>query len=99
MSLSRRSFLGTLLGVAPAVVAPAVVATPIVGLIKKWVNSWLLRGPLVRRTERTIEAFPIRQDITVLPADDPRKLRLGWVVYEEVGVVVVNDCALSCISL
>lgn len=29
-----------------------------------------------------ISAFPIRQDITVLPADDPKKLRLDWVIYE-----------------
>jgi hypothetical protein len=30
-----------------------------------------------------IGAIPVRQDITVLPADDPKKLRLGWVIYEE----------------
>jgi len=42
-----------------------------------------------------VGAFPIRQDITVLPADDPKKLRLGWVIYEEVGVVVINDYALA----
>ena len=33
-----------------------------------------------------VGAFPIRQDITVLPADDPKKLRLGWVIYEEIGI-------------
>lgn len=42
-----------------------------------------------------VGAFPIRQDITVIPADDPRKIRLGWVIYEEVGVVVVNDYAVA----
>ena len=42
-----------------------------------------------------VGAFPIRQDITVLPADDPKKLRLGWVIYEEVGIVIINDYALS----
>jgi len=42
-----------------------------------------------------VGAMPVRQDITVLPADDPRKLRLGWVVFEEVGFGVINDYALS----
>jgi hypothetical protein len=47
----------------------------------------------------TVGAFPIRQDITVLPADDPKKLRLGWVIYEEIGIVVMNDYALSKIEV
>jgi hypothetical protein len=42
-----------------------------------------------------VGAMPIRQDITVLPADDTRRLRLGWVVYEELGFAVINDYALS----
>ena len=42
-----------------------------------------------------VGAMPIRQDITVLPADDTRRLRLGWVVYEELGFAVINDFALS----
>jgi hypothetical protein len=42
-----------------------------------------------------VGAIPIRQDITVLPADDTRKLRLGWVVYEELGFAVINDFSLS----
>ena len=54
---------------------------------------------LVVASPDTVGAFPIRQDITVLPADDPKKLRLGWVIYEEVGVVVVNDYAISLIEL
>lgn len=40
-------------------------------------------------------AIPVRQDITVLPADDPKRLRLGWVIYEEVGFAVINDYASS----
>ena len=47
----------------------------------------------------TVGAFPIRQDITVLPADDPKKLRLGWVIYEEVGVAIINDYAIAAVSL
>ena len=42
-----------------------------------------------------VGAMPIRQDITVLPADDPRRLRLGWVIYEELGFAVINDYAVS----
>jgi len=45
---------------------------------------------LVVASPDTVGAFPIRQDITVLPADDPKKLRLGWVIYEEVGEIIAN---------
>jgi len=54
---------------------------------------------LVVASPENVGAFPIRQDITVLPADDPKKLRLGWVIYEEVGIVVVNDYAISKIEM
>jgi len=46
-----------------------------------------------------VGAFPIRQDITVLPADDPKKLRLGWVIYEEIGIVVINDYAIAKVTV
>jgi len=46
-----------------------------------------------------VGAFPIRQDITVLPADDPKKIRLGWVIYEEIGIVVVNDYAIARVEV
>lgn len=46
-----------------------------------------------------VGAIPVRQDITVLPADDPKNLRLGWVIYEELGIVVINDYALGKINL
>lgn len=54
---------------------------------------------LVVASPDTVGAFPIRQDITVLPADDPKKLRLGWVIYEEVGIVVINDYAISKVEV
>jgi len=44
-------------------------------------------------------AFPIRQDITVLPADDPKKLRLGWVIYEEIGIVIINNYAAAKVTV
>ena len=46
-----------------------------------------------------VGAMPIRQDITVLPADDPKKLRLGWVIYEEIGIVVINDYAVAKVAV
>lgn len=52
---------------------------------------------LVVASPDTVGALPVRQDITVLPADDPKKLRLGWVIYEEIGIVVVN--AYSCAKI
>lgn len=42
-----------------------------------------------------VGAMPIRQDVTVLPADDPKHLRLGWVIYEEIGICVINDYAIA----
>lgn len=54
---------------------------------------------LVVASPDTVGAFPIRQDITVLPADDPKKLRLGWVIYEEVGIAIINDYAISKIEV
>lgn len=46
-----------------------------------------------------VGVMPIRQDISVLPADDPKKLRLGWVVYEELGIAAINDYAISRITI
>ncbi len=37
-----------------------------------------------------VGVMPIRQDIEVLPADEPKQLKLGWVVSEEVGIAIVN---------
>lgn len=54
---------------------------------------------LVLASPDTVGAFPVRQDITVLPADDPQRLRIGWVIYEEVGVAIINDYALSLITI
>jgi hypothetical protein len=34
--------------------------------------------------------MPVRQDIEVLPADEPRQLKLGWVVSEIIGLGIVN---------
>jgi len=31
-----------------------------------------------------------RQDIEVLPADEPKQLKLGWVVSEIIGIGIVN---------
>jgi hypothetical protein len=54
---------------------------------------------LVIASPENVGAFPVRQDITVLPADDPKRLRLGWIIYEEVGIVIVNDYAISKIEI
>ena len=43
--------------------------------------------------------IPVRQDVNVIPADKPERLRLGWVVYEELGVAVVNPRATSRIKV
>ncbi len=41
--------------------------------------------------------MPIRQDIEVLPADEPKRLMMGWVVNEVIGIGIVNPRA-ACVS-
>jgi hypothetical protein len=42
-----------------------------------------------------VGVMPIRQDIEVLPADEPKQLKLGWVVSEIVGIGIVNPRGVS----
>jgi hypothetical protein len=41
--------------------------------------------------------MPVRQDIEVMPADEPKRLSLGWVVSEIIGIGIVNSrgCAVG----
>jgi len=42
-----------------------------------------------------VGVMPIRQDVEVLPADEPRQLKLGWVVNEIIGIGIVNPRAVA----
>jgi len=42
-----------------------------------------------------VGVMPIRQDIEVLPADEPKQLKLGWVVSEIIGIGIVNARGVS----
>jgi hypothetical protein len=42
-----------------------------------------------------VGVMPIRQDIEVLPADEPKQLKLGWVVSEIIGIAIVNPRGCS----
>ncbi len=44
-----------------------------------------------------VGVLPLRQDISVLPADEPKRLSLGWVCYESIGIVIANarGCAVG----
>jgi len=57
-------------------------------------NSVLVLAPA-----EFVGVFPVRQEVTVIPADKPSRLRLGWVVYEDVGVCIVNPKGISKISV
>jgi hypothetical protein len=37
-----------------------------------------------------VGVMPVRQGIEVLPADEPRQLKLGWVVSEIIGIGILN---------
>ena len=43
--------------------------------------------------------MPIRQDVNVIPADRPENLRLGWVIFEEIGCAVVNSMSCAKITI
>jgi hypothetical protein len=42
-----------------------------------------------------VGVMPIRQDIEVLPADEPKQLKLGWVVNEIIGIGIVNPRGIA----
>jgi hypothetical protein len=42
-----------------------------------------------------VGVMPVRQDIEVMPADEPRQLKLGWVVSEIIGIGIVNARGVS----
>lgn len=46
-----------------------------------------------------VGVMPVRQDIQVIPADQPEKLRLGWVIYEEIGMAVANPLGIAKIKI
>lgn len=46
-----------------------------------------------------VGVMPIRQDIQVIPADEPQKLRLGWIIYEEIGLAIVNAMGVAKIKI
>lgn len=37
-----------------------------------------------------VGVMPVRQDIEVLPADEPKQLKVGWVVNEIIGIGITN---------
>lgn len=46
-----------------------------------------------------VGVMPIRQDIEVLPADEPKQLKLGWVVNEIIGMAVINPRGVAACKL
>lgn len=42
-----------------------------------------------------VGVMPVRQDIEVLPADEPKQLKLGWVVSEIIGIGILNARGVS----
>jgi len=64
------------------------------------VSKMIPRGTVYCLAEpEFVGVMPIRQDVNVIPADKPAKLRLGWVVYEEIGVGIVNARAVAKITI
>lgn len=64
------------------------------------VSKMIPRGTVYLLAEpEFLGVMPLRQDVNVIPADKPSRLRLGWVVYEELGVGIVNTRAIAKITV
>lgn len=37
--------------------------------------------------------------VDVLPPDNPKELKLGWTIHEEIGIVVINDYATGKVQV
>ena len=76
------------------------------GLLGRYMGLEILVSKMVTRGTVTILAepeyvgvLPIRQDVNVIPADKPSKLRIGFVVYEELGMGVLNPRSVARINV
>ena len=81
--MNRRGFLKR---AGLVVVAP----TAILSVLKEEVPKWYLPYH-----EPVNWQIPCKQDTIVLPADKPKELKLGWIIYEKPGIVVINDYAIA----
>lgn len=64
------------------------------------VSKMVTRGLVYLMAEpEYLGVMPIRKDVTVVPADKPEKLRIGYVVSENIGVGIVNARACARISV
>lgn len=43
-----------------------------------------------------VGVMPIRADIEVIPADEPKLGKLGWLVSEEIGIGILNPRGVAC---
>ncbi|KKK85465.1 hypothetical protein LCGC14_2773020, partial [marine sediment metagenome] len=75
------------------------------GLLGRYMGLEILVSKMVTRGAVKVLAepeyvgvMPIRQDINVIPADKPEKLRIGFVVYEEIGMSVINPRSVANIN-
>jgi len=64
------------------------------------VSKMVPRGTVLALGEaELVGMMPIRQDVNVIPADNAPRLRLGWIIYEELGFLVTNPRAIARINV
>jgi hypothetical protein len=39
--------------------------------------------------------IPVQQEIIILPADECKTLKLGWVIYDNIGELVITQSAFN----
>ena len=62
-------------------------------------HIWTADTVYVLADPEFVGVMPVRQDIQVIPADKPEMLRVGWIVYEEIGLSVVNPLGVAKIMI
>lgn len=64
--------------------------------LSQWVDE---NEVLVLAPPEFIGVIPLKKDITVIPSDKPKERRMGWVVFQEIGICVTNPKGIVTIKI
>ena len=92
---------------APVVRNPFFVKSPLTQIFRTYaIAAWLYSSMTMTEfgNPRGVQCvsrggIKRRDSIVILPPDDPKKIRLSWVIREEIGIIVVNDYATAKVAV
>jgi hypothetical protein len=67
-------------------------------IVRRFSAPWRWTIGQCRRAVRAVRGWLGPKNI-VLPTDDPDRLRLGWIIYDECGFPVIADYAMSRVEV